>query len=86
MNVSVFDTYVRRADGRVMHFDILVPDTEKDLARIHSHGREFLKSKGQEDAILGTKECRFCHVERATPEMVKSIEERGYFIIEMENC
>lgn len=86
MNISVYDTYVRRADGRVMHFDILVPDTEKDLARIHAHGREFLKSKGQAGAVLGAKECRFCHVERATPEMVKSIEERGYYIIEMENC
>lgn len=86
MNVSVFDTYVRRTDGRVMHFDILVPDTDKDLERIHGYGREYLKSKGQEGAELTSRECRFCHVERATPEIVKSIEERGYHIIEMENC
>lgn len=86
MNVSVFDTYVRRSDGRVMHFDILVPDTEEDLTLIHGYGREYLKSKGQEGAILGSKECRFCHIERATADIIKSIEERGYYIIEMENC
>lgn len=86
MKISVYDTYVRRSDGRVMHFDILVPDTEKDLGEIHGFGREYLKSKGQEAANLGTKECRFCHVEQATPEIVRSVEQRGYYIIEMENC
>lgn len=86
MKVSVFDTYVRRADGRIMHFDILVPDTQKDLAVVHGYGREFLKSKGEAAAVLGTRECRFCHVEHATAAMEKSIQERGYFIIEMENC
>lgn len=86
MKVSVFDTYVRRADGRVMHFDILVPDTEKDLAKIHGYGHEYLKGKGEESAALGTRECSFCHVEQATPEIVQAIEARGYFIIEMENC
>lgn len=86
MKIAVYDTYVRRADGRLMHFDILVPDTEKDVEKIHGYGREFLKSKGQGAAILGVRECRFCHVERGTPEMVKAIENIGYFIIEMENC
>lgn len=86
MKVSVYDTYVRRSDGRVMHFDILVPDTEKDLEMIHGFGREFLKSKGQNAAILGARECRFCHIEQATPEIVRSVEKIGYYIIEMENC
>ncbi len=27
MEVSVWDTYVPRGDGKVMHFDILVPST-----------------------------------------------------------
>ncbi|MFN0079391.1 MAG: DUF2024 family protein [Prosthecobacter sp.] len=86
MKVSVYDTYVRRTDGRVMHFDILVPDSQKDVATIHGYGHAFLKSKGQEGTSLGTRECRFCHVEQATAPMVKSIDERGYYIIEMENC
>ena len=53
---------------------------------IHGYGLEYLNSKGHEGVVLGTRECRFCHVEQATPPVVKSIEERGYFILEMENC
>lgn len=86
MKVSVYDTYVRRSDGRTMHFDILVPDTQKDTAVIHGYGLAYLKSKGQEGAVLGARECRFCHIEQATPPIVKSIEQCGYFILEMENC
>ncbi len=86
MNISVYDTYVRRSDGRVMHFDILVSDTEKDLAKIHGYGRQYLASKGQEGASLGARECRFCHVEEAPLEVVRAVEQRGYYIIEMENC
>ena len=86
MKVSVYDTYVRRSDGRVMHFDILVPDTETNLEKIYGFGREFLKSKGQNAAILSARECRYCHIEQATPEIVRSIEQNGCYIIEMENC
>ncbi len=86
MKVSVYDTYVRRADGRVMHFDILVPDTQKDMPTILGHGRAYLQSKGETGAILGARECRFCHVEQATPAVVSSITARGYHILEMENC
>jgi hypothetical protein len=28
----------------------------------------------------------FCHVEQATEEMVASIQQMGYFIVEMQNC
>lgn len=86
MKVSVYDTYVRRSDGKLMHFDILVPEAQRDAAVIHGYGLEYLNSKGHEGAVLGTRECRFCHVEQATPPVVKFIEERGYFILEMENC
>lgn len=86
MKISVYDTYVRRSDGRLMHFDILVPDTEKNLEKIHGFGRAFLQGKGESGAILGVKECRFCHVEQASPEVVRSVEKIGYYIIEMENC
>jgi hypothetical protein len=34
MKVSVYDTYVTRKDGKVMHFDILVPDPLGDLYTI----------------------------------------------------
>ena len=35
MKVSVWDTYVKREDGKLMHFDILVSDTLNDEKAIY---------------------------------------------------
>ncbi|MEM9075634.1 MAG: DUF2024 family protein [Bacteroidota bacterium] len=35
---------------------------------------------------LSSNECKFCHIERATEEMVALFEKEGFAIIEMENC
>lgn len=86
MKVSVYDTYVTKRDGAVMHFDILVPDDLKDQNRIHVFGQEYLKEKGQEEQPLSSKECKFCHVEHATDQMLAEINSKGYYIIEMEGC
>ena len=45
MKVAVWDTYVIRKDGAVMHFDILAPEDIKDENTIHSFGKEYLQSK-----------------------------------------
>ena len=85
MKVSVYDTYVPKDEHTVMHFDILVEDTDS-VENVYTYGKEYLNQKGIIDFDLSTKECRFCHMESA-PEMVeKAISEKGYFIIEMENC
>ena len=86
MKVSVWDTYVRRNDGRRMHFDILVPSDLKDERTVFGFGTDYLKKKAVENHDLTTNECRFCHIEQASAEMVKEIDKRGYAIIEMENC
>lgn len=86
MKVAVWDTYVTRRDGSIMHFDIIVPDTLKDETIIHTFGKDYLQSKSQDGQPLTAKECRFCHIEAATAEMEATIAEKGYFIIEMENC
>ena len=86
LKVSVYDTYVTKKQGGVMHFDILVDSKEKDLDKIYGFGREYLKSKGQEGQPLTSKQCRFCHVENAKGAMEDSIQTKGYFIIEMEGC
>ncbi|MEQ1923950.1 MAG: DUF2024 family protein [Pyrinomonadaceae bacterium] len=31
-------------------------------------------------------QCRFCHIEEASAEVVQSIAENGFHILEMENC
>ncbi|TAI46913.1 DUF2024 family protein [Flagellimonas allohymeniacidonis] len=86
MRVSVWDTYVPREDGKVMHFDILVPDKMIDTDIIFEYGKKYLNTKLFGTGVLTSSECRFCHIQSAPPQVVNSISEKGYHIIEMENC
>jgi len=86
MNVAVWDTYVTKKDGSIMHFDIIAPETLKDTNIIYSYGKEYLATKGQNGQALTSKECRFCHIETLQPEREAEMKTKGYFIIEMENC
>lgn len=88
MKVAVFDTFARRPDGRRMRFDILVPDTEADRREqvVLAHGRRYLAARGVPAASLSTRECRFCHVGIASPEVEAEIDRIGFAIIELEHC
>lgn len=86
MQVAVWDTYVNKKDGTVMHFDIIAPTEIKDEEIIHNFGKEYLKSKQQENQPLTSEECQFCHIETVEPVMEAVINEKGYYILEMENC
>ena len=86
MKISVWDTYVKREDGKIMHFDILVPSNLKDEQAIFNLGLAYLTTKSIMSSELTANECRFCHIEQATQEIIDSISEKGYAIIEMENC
>ena len=86
MKISVWDTYVKRAAGDTMHFDILVPSELKDEQTIFNFGLNYLDTKPFQTNQLTAKECAFCHIDQATEEMIAAIGEKGYAIIEMENC
>ncbi len=86
MKVSVWDTYVAQKNGKIMHFDILVPSDLKNEDTIYAYGKEYLQTKPFKTGKLTSKECRFCHIEEATQEMTDNINKNGYAIIEMENC
>ncbi len=86
MKVSVWDTYVERQDGLTMHFDILVPSTLTNEATIVDFGANYLKSKPFKSQELSAKMCVFCHIEEATQPIIAEIQQKGYYIIEMENC
>jgi hypothetical protein len=86
MNVAVWDTYVKRSDGNTMHFDILVPHDVTDEETIFKFGKDYLKTKMFETGQLSSTECRLCHIEKASEEIMSSIDKKGYSIIEMENC
>ena len=86
MQVAVWDTYVTKKDGTVMHFDIIAPSEVKDETIIQNYGKHYLKSKEQPEQLLTSKECSFCHIEKLQPEFEEEITKNGFYIIEMENC
>lgn len=86
MKVAVWDTYVVRTDGKKMHFDIVVPESEKNEDTIYRFGQEYLKGKSVKSELLTSKECEFCHIEHASTTIIKDIERKGYHIVELENC
>ncbi len=86
MEVAVWDTYVKREGGKIMHFDILVESENQDKVRIFDFGMEYLKDKSFNTEVLTTNECKFCHIEQANQELEMEIVQKGYAIIEMENC
>ena len=86
MKIAVWDTYTARADNVVMHFDILVPNSMTDERQIFAFGNEYLDTKPFDTGKLSTKECRFCHIEEASAQLISEVQKKGYAIIEMENC
>lgn len=86
MKIAVWDTYVTRKDGKVMHFDILVSEDLKEENKIFEYGKIYLKSVMQDGQNLTSKECIFCHIDKASEEIEQQIQNSGFAIIEMENC
>lgn len=86
MIVAVWDTYVTREDGTIMHFDIIAPEVIKDTDIIYGYGRDYLNLKGLSGQPLTANECRFCHIETVKPEWKEIIIKQGYYIFEIENC
>lgn len=86
MEVAVYDTYVPKKDGSIMHFDILVPDETTSKQLVYQFGHQYLATKGQQGQPLTAKECQFCHIEEPSQEIVDVISAQGYYIIEMQGC
>ncbi|REA64398.1 DUF2024 domain-containing protein [Dyadobacter luteus] len=57
-----------------------------NVSTVYEYGREYLSTKGQQRQALASAGCRFCHIEQATHEIQKSVENKGYFIIKMRGC
>jgi hypothetical protein len=39
MKIAVWDTYVTRKDGKIMHFDILVDENVNDAEQVYEYGK-----------------------------------------------
>lgn len=86
MKVTVWDTYVQKKDGTIMHFDIIAPESITDTAIIYKFGNEYLATKNENGQPITANECRRCHVRDMQTQWENNIKTLGYFILEMENC
>ena len=85
MECAVYDTYVKKKDGKTMHFDVVVEASTPHEKAIE-YGKQYLLSVGQNEQKMTQEECQFCHIQEAPPTVDKGIKERGYFIQKMEGC
>jgi hypothetical protein len=86
MKVSVWDTYVKREDGLIMHFDILVDSQLTNETEVFNFGMNYLNRKSFKSEKLTSKKCTFCHIEDPLELVKNEIKTKGFYIIEMENC
>ncbi len=84
MGFHVFDTYVKSKDGHVMHFDVITDKNNTENAI--TFAKEWLNGIGETEAIVTTKECRFCHTQSVSEEVEIDIMTNGYFIAKIEGC
>ena len=80
----VYDTYAKAANGRIMHFDVVLDEQDQDKA-LH-YAKEWLASIGHADATVTQENCAFCHSAEAPPELRQQIGIQGYAILKLEGC
>jgi Domain of unknown function (DUF2024) len=85
MECAVYDTYVTKKDGRIMHFDVIVEASTPHEKAIE-YGKEFLQKVDQGGQKMSQEECQFCHIQEAPPMVERSIKDDGYYIQKMEGC
>ena len=85
MKALVYDSFAPKREGRLLHFDVLVPagtSAETALAA----GRAFLEQLGEDPMRLEQSRCTFCHVETAPPEVAANIRATGHYILPLDGC
>jgi hypothetical protein len=85
MECAVYDTYVTKKDGKVMHFDVIVEDGVPHEKAVE-YGKQYLASVGQGEQKMTSEECQFCHIQAAPPFVEKAIKQSGCWIQKMEGC
>lgn len=85
MKIDVYDSYAKNEQGCVMYFDVFVK-SDVPAEEALKYGQDWLESVGENAVSLDQSRCNFCHSEVANPEVARSIENQGYFILQMEGC
>lgn len=83
MKAHVYDTYVQTKKYGQIHFDVI---TEKNLEKALEFGKKYLKSIGEENAVITSEECSFCHTTDPPKNVQDAIKKDGYYIQKMQGC
>lgn len=85
MTIShVYDTYAKTADGRKLHFNVVMD--EEDQQKAIDYAKQWLASIDLEDAVVTPENCYFYHSVEAPAAMRADIDRQGYAIYKMEGC
>jgi hypothetical protein len=85
MTIShVFDTYAKTAEGRKLHFNVVLD--EQDQQKAIGYAKQWLAGIDLEDAVVTPENCYFYHSVEASAEMRAEIDKNGYAIYKMEGC
>jgi hypothetical protein len=85
MEVAVWDTYAKSSAGHFLHFDIIVPAEMRDTSCVYQYGKQYLDSINEDVTEINPETCQFCHIEEPAEEIASSIQQRGYYILRMED-
>jgi hypothetical protein len=85
MECAVYDTYVSKKDGKIMHFDVIV-EARTPHEKAIEYGKQYLSTVGQGEQKMTQEECQFCHIQEAPPMVEGDISLKGYYIQKMEGC
>lgn len=85
MQCAVYDTYVRKKDGNIMHFDVVV-EAKTPHEKAVEYGKKYLKTIGEGEQKMTQEECQFCHIQQAPHTIETDIQSNGYYIQKMEGC
>lgn len=85
MECAVYDTYVSKKDGKIMHFDVIV-EARTPHEKAIEYGKQYLTAVGQGEQKMTQEECQFCHIQEAPPTVESDISSKGYYIQKMEGC
>ncbi|MDF1582778.1 MAG: DUF2024 family protein [Methyloprofundus sp.] len=84
MEIHVYDTYVKARDQHTLHFDVFM--AEKDEQKAIEYAKQWLDSIGETESVVSSKECQFCHSQKAPEPVIDTISKQGYYIYQMEGC
>jgi hypothetical protein len=80
----VYDTYAKTAQGKIMHFDVVLDEQDAEKALVYA--KKWLSEIGEADAQVDSRTCMFCHSAEAPADLRAEIDKQGYAIYKMEGC